>query len=321
MENAKMSNLEWIRSNDGTVIIFCDNQLFTVAGDSPSRQLISNGLSSGTLTPDRLYELLNIRKSVNEVAKFASAGKVEVNLEAGKVWYDGVEFPDKGLCDRILRLMAEGQPFQYMVNFLERLGKNPNFRSVMELFKFITKKGFPITPEGKILAYKGVRDDWKDVRSGKFDNSVGTTNEMDRKDGDDNHRQDCSYGFHVGTHGYAVSFGPKVVLVEVDPVDVICVPSVETDKMRCCKYRVIADHTNQGLLTGEVYDSTGKRVLASTYGQFDNPTASHWEDGRTYGDGDAYDEDDDYEEEEEECEHCGNLVCDCICLEDDEYDE
>ena len=302
-----MNTLQYIRSGDGTICIFCDGESFTVATDLIAYGKIVEGLEANTLHKQEILSLMNTQKAVAEIARHTSQGKVEVDLAANKVWYDGVLFPDKGLCDRILKLMADGHPFQFMVNFLERLGRNPNFRSVMELFSFISRKGFPITPEGKILAYKGINEDWTDCHSGRFDNHVGCVNKMDRKEGNDNHRTACSNGFHVGTYEYAVGFARgHVVLVEVDPADVICVPSCESDKMRCCEYKVIADHTGLSVLTGSVYDSTGKEVPASNYGQFDNETASHWgiDEGRTYDaqdredddlDDGAWDEDDDEE--------------------------
>lgn len=303
-----MSNVQFIRSGDGTINIFCDGKPYMVAPDLPTYAEIDRALKAGEVSDENMLSLLNIRQAVKQIASRVSNGKVEVDLDKGEVRYDGVLFPDKALCERILRLMSEGQPFEYMMNFLERLGKNPNFRSVMELFKFIQGQGFPITPSGTILCYKGVRDDWKDCYSGKFDNSVGCVNEMTRPECDDNWRQACSSGFHVGTHEYAKSFGAKLVLVEVDPADVVSVPAgCETWKMRCCKYKVIADHTNLGMLTGEVYDSTGKAVPAKTFGQFDNDTADHWDacEGRTYGntpvrEDDDEDWEDDYDDDEDD---------------------
>jgi len=303
----------WIRSGDGTICIFCGGKPFTVAPYLPTYGEIDRALKGGEINEEVLLSLLNVRKAINEIAKNTSGGKVEVDLDKGEVRYDGVLFPDRALCDRIIRLMSAGQPFQYMVNFLERLGQNPNFASVMALFGFISKQGFPITPDGMILAYKGIDAEWKDCYTRKFDNSVGIVNEMPREKCDSNRRNDCSVGFHVGTHEYATGFARgHVVLVEIDPADVISVPSDElTWKMRCCKYKVIADHTNLSMLTGEVYDSTGKAVPSNTLGQFDNDTADHWDasEGRTYDpqdreddedeDDDAF-EDEDFDEDEED---------------------
>lgn len=301
-----MNTLQYIRSGDGTLCIFVDGESMTVAPDLIAYVQILSGIEAGSLqTKQAIQALCDTQHAVSVVAETVSNGKVRVDLTANKVWYDGVEFPDKALCDRILRLMSEGQPFQFMVNFLERLGQNPNFRSVMALFQFISAKGFPITPDGKILAYKGINADWTDCYSGKWDNSVGKTNEMLRKDCDPDRKQVCSVGFHVGTHEYAVGWAKgHVVLVEIDPADVISVPDSNlTWKMRCCKYKVIADHTNLGILTGEVYDSTGKAVPVTTLGQFDNASNSHWDadEGRTYGnvpEREDADEDDDEDEDD-----------------------
>jgi len=300
-----MANVQYIRSGDGTINIFCGGKPYTVSADLPTYAEIDRALKAGEVSDDNMLSLLNIKVVVQEVARRSSQGRVEVDLDAGVVKYDGVAFPDKALCDRILRLMSEGQPFQYMINFLERLGKNPNFRSVLALFGFISAQGFPITPEGKFLAYKGIDQDWKDCYSHTVDNHVGAVNKMPREKCDSDRRNACSVGFHVGTHEYAKGWAQgHVVLVEVDPADVISVPDSNlTWKLRCCEYKVIADHTDLGLLTGEVYDSTGKAVPAKTFGQFDNDTADHWDacEGRTYDPADREDdEEEDFDDEDED---------------------
>jgi acyl carrier protein len=49
---------------------------------------------------------------------------------------------------------------------------------------------------------------------------------------------------HVGSLEYAKGWGQRVVLVEVDPADVVSVPSeCSCQKLRCCKYVVLAEYT------------------------------------------------------------------------------
>lgn len=298
-----MPNVSYIRSGDGFINIFCGGKPFTVSPDAIAYAEIDKALKDGKIDEETILSLLNTKEAIKVVARTYTKDRVDVDIDKNTVTYDGVAFPDKALCDRIIRLMREGHPFEYMVNFLNRLCKNPNFRSVMELFHFISVRGFPITPDGTILCYKGVNEDWTDCHTGKISNRVGAQiTRLERPEYDDDWRKDCSKGYHVGTYEYAKSFGPKLVLVEVDPADVISVPTGEVWKMRCCWYKVIADHTNMSMLTGEVYDSEGKAVAATTYGQFDNDTADHWDDseGRQYGSGDNYDyedEDDWYEDD------------------------
>jgi hypothetical protein len=105
----------------------------------------------------------------------------------------------------------------------------------------------PITTKGTFLAYKGIREDGKDVHSGTIDNSPGQTPTMPRRLVNDDPNQGCSQGLHVGAFEYASHWGPRVVLVEVDPADVVSVPADHSyQKCRACKYKVLRD--SEGLL-------------------------------------------------------------------------
>ena len=92
------------------------------------------------------------------------------------------------------------------------------------------------------------------MHSGKFDNTPGRVHEMKRNDVDDDARVACSNGFHVGSLEYATGFGPKCVIVEVDPADVVSVPfDCDGQKMRVSKYRVVCDY--KGALNGTLASS------------------------------------------------------------------
>jgi hypothetical protein len=120
---------------------------------------------------------------------------------------------------------------------------NPSKRSTEELYKFLEHKAMPITPDGCFLAYKGVNDNYTDVHSGRFSNRPGVTNSMPRQKVDDDFRNGCSYGFHVGSLEYATSWGSRTVIVKVDPADVVSVPSdCNCQKLRTSKYTVVCDY-------------------------------------------------------------------------------
>jgi predicted RNA-binding Zn-ribbon protein involved in translation (DUF1610 family) len=101
----------------------------------------------------------------------------------------------------------------------------------------------PITCEGTFLACKGVREDYKDCHTGTIDNRPGAViPPMDRSEVDDNPNNHCSNGYHCGAWDYAKSFGARVVLVEVDPADVVSVPSdYNAQKCRVTWYKVLSD--------------------------------------------------------------------------------
>jgi len=147
---------------------------------------------------------------------------------------------------RIIAMASSGENPTPLFKFWERLQKNPSFRSVEQLFKFLHHQNIPITPDGCFLAYKKVKDDYKDVFTGTVDNSPGTINEMPRNKISDDPRVECHYGYHVGAINYARSFGPddgKMIVCKVDPQDVVCVPyDVSQQKMRVCKYQVVGNY-------------------------------------------------------------------------------
>jgi len=124
-------------------------------------------------------------------------------------------------------------------------------------------KNMPLTPDGNFLAYKGVKDDFSDHYSGKFDNSVGQTLEMQRNAVCDDANMGCSYGFHAGSHSYAkgyASCGGHLMIVEINPSDVVSVPhDCDCQKLRTAKYKVVALHETidrplQDHLVDDYYD-------------------------------------------------------------------
>jgi len=295
-------------SGDGTICLVVDGRHHTIAATNPSYREIRRLVTTRPLDEAKLLSLIDIPQAISHVMQ----GKVRVDLDAGKVWYNDTEFHDEAFVARILRLMSEGQDVQYLLNFLNNLGQNPEFRAIMETFKFICNEGMPITPDGCFLGYKGVREDYYDEWSGTIENRPDgrRVNEPREKVCNDP-SQGCASGLHVGSYNYARNWGHTVVLVKVNPKDVVSVPNHECEKMRVCGYWVIKEFgpgTKNGcvdaqpVLQGEVYDSTGQRVPGSIFtelGQFDNDVNSHWdeEEGRTYSES-LIDDDDDYYDDE-----------------------
>jgi hypothetical protein len=59
----------------------------------------------------------------------------------------------------------------------------------------------------------------------------------------DDRNSACSVGLHVGTFGYAESFAEQMLVVLVDPADVVSVPTdSNAQKMRVCRLYVAARH-------------------------------------------------------------------------------
>jgi hypothetical protein len=163
----------------------------------------------------------------------------DFKVENGELYYQGEKLP-RSLGDRVLAFAKDDLPFESLIKFFKKLKQNPSYNSREMLYKFLEHNGHPITPEGNFIAYRGVTADFKDLHTRTFDNSVGSICEMDRNAVDDNPNNTCSAGLHVACHDYANGFGPQLIEVEVNPVDVVCVPTdYNGTKMRVSKFKVL----------------------------------------------------------------------------------
>lgn len=168
------------------------------------------------------------------------------------------------LVDKIKTMVKQNAPdVAPLKAFLERLYKNVSAASINELYTFLEYKELPITPDGYFLAYRGVSADYYSKhgntatrvkqgvvdKAGRILNSIGATIEVDRNQVDDNRERHCSFGLHVGSYDYANSWagtGGRVLLVKVDPADVVSVPNdCNCQKARVSKYEVLSEFAEE----------------------------------------------------------------------------
>lgn len=192
--------------------------------------------------------LSDIPELVDTANAFAKQG---LELVDGAVRIDGDSLPDS-LNQRLLDLMEAQMPVEILVKFWQNLKKNPSFNSRKMLYAFLEHNGHPLTDDGCFIAYRGVRDDFKDQHTGTMDNSVGQIVSMPRDQVNDNPNDTCSSGLHVACFAYAKTFAPKLLEVKVNPADVVAVPvDYNGTKMRVCKFEVMAEC--EGMLDTPVY--------------------------------------------------------------------
>jgi hypothetical protein len=161
-----------------------------------------------------------------------------------RVTYNGDEIPG-GLGKRMLKMAKEGTSPMPLMRFWERLRRNPSYRAVQTLYSFLEHANIPILPDGTFLAYKSVRQDWKDHHTRTIENRPGKRIYMDRNKVSDDPNVSCSYGFHIGDLSYARSFksGGKLLVVKQDPEHVVVVPyDSQSRKIRTCDYFVVGVH-------------------------------------------------------------------------------
>jgi hypothetical protein len=162
---------------------------------------------------------------------------------------------------RMIECIQQGFPHQALMNYLTNLYDNVSERAVQESYTWSSHKGLPITEDGMMVGYKGVRrysgntinckngelknGDLVDIYTGKtFRNNIGDKPSMKRRQVCDDHTQGCSRGLHVGTYEYATDWAGTtgvVVLVKFNPKDIVSVPSdCQCQKMRVSEYEVLS---------------------------------------------------------------------------------
>ena len=223
----------------GYITIFVEGKQHTIlATDSNFASAVTAFEASDW---DGLYNILNPAQVFqNLYAKYE-----QVEVKHGNVYVNDEPISNL-IAGRILDFLAKGEDCLPVFKFITKLNLNPSARAVNELYTFLEHKFLPLTDNGNFLAYKALRDDYTDVHTGKFDNSVDNVLEMPRNKVDDNKEVGCSYGFHAGTLEYARGFRPcngKLVVVEINPADVVSIPTdCECQKLRTCKYKVVSEY-------------------------------------------------------------------------------
>lgn len=167
-----------------------------------------------------------------------------------------------------------------MENMLKRLATVVDKRShsVEDFIRFVERADLPISDQGMLIAYKILRKketvlsdllfEYVDCHTRNVSQGVGTIVHMDEKMVDPNRRNECSNGLHIARRAYVGQFsGDVCTLCYVDPIDVIAVPNYDANKIRVCKYTILAELTDsqyQALRSNNSIDncSGGKELIA-----------------------------------------------------------
>lgn len=202
-----------------------------------------------------------------------SEGSFEFRKGTGHLYFEDEQIASDPT-HRILECIKQGFPHQFMLNYLTNLYDNISQRAVQESYNWSSHKGLPITEDGMMIGYKGVRPhvgedfvdkmgntvtegDLVDIFTGRtFRNNAGDKPSMKRRQVCDDHAVGCSAGLHIGTYDYACNWAGNtgvVVLVKFNPKDIVSVPSdCEHQKLRVSDYEVMSIAREQ--LEEAVYD-------------------------------------------------------------------
>lgn len=196
-------------------------------------------------------------------------GQGNIEIQGDKIFWKGREMHN-ALTKRMVAMIQEDFPVDPLVAFMENLMENPSKRAVNELYGFLEKNTLPITSDGCFLAYKKVRQDYLDVHSGTvlnkpavyltdedtaaLEEAVGKNNEvtvevvdgvtvvsMERNLVDDDQNRTCSTGLHFCSKDYLSVFGgERIVILKINPRDVVSIPNDYNDsKGRCARYEIV----------------------------------------------------------------------------------
>lgn len=229
--------------SDKTLTVIIDNRSYQTDRSNPHWDQIKSALNNPDTTGDYL---IGIMKPISAIAK-AVEGNTQIVVDNGMVLFNGQPI-HSALATRILDLAAEGLDLEPWIRFAKNVYENPYEWSRQELYLFLEKAELPITHDGCFIAYKKVRADYKDIHSGTMDNSVGQLVVMPggREAVDSDRFRTCSYGLHFCSKGYLPHFGSgpgnRVVLVKINPADVVSIPSdYDNTKGRCFRYEVVGE--------------------------------------------------------------------------------
>ena len=243
--------MHWIKTASGTINAVVDGKPYSIATDHPHYTKILQAIRSNDESAFITHADLP-----KKITSFVS-GRVQV--KDCEVYFDGHKVESDSLIKRIQEYIEKGQSPLPLINFLDRVRQNPSNHVNTRLFPFLENNDIKITPEGMLLGYKCVRDDWMDFRTGTFDNHIGNVCQMERRMVSDDFAKDCESGLHIGSINYAQTFEPnkshRIIIVEFDPADVVSVPIYAGHtKLRACKYRVIQEY-GKALDESPVYTS------------------------------------------------------------------
>lgn len=229
---------------------------------------------------------LELYKIMSPIAKVKETIESDLYLAGSMSIVNGtIKFGDhlleESLSNHILSLLddnnvpKDAKLWKSYVAFLDNLHQNVNQDIREQLFRWISYEnnaghGFGFTEDGCIVGYKGTGGTILEPMSkftgtaivdgveitGHIPNKVGSVVKMPRSAVQFDPKVGCSAGLHVGTRDYATSWAPILLLVKVNPRDIVSVPyEVNSQKMRVCEYTVL-----------EVTDTTSehKRFYEST---------------------------------------------------------
>lgn len=314
-----MNTVKYTISTD-SITLYHKGKNYSVLRSNPNYKLVVRALENnknGLATPEDVIRAFQHEGILDWINSYSPLGKNSepFKYENNTFFFGGKALP-KTIADRIRALALEGTDPTPVFRFCERFAKNPSQRSIDQLWSFLEKGGIPFDDDGCFLAYKAVREDLYDIHSGTILNKIGAVIKMDRALVNDDPNAHCHVGLHVGALEYVRGFGPRIVIVKVDPMNVVSVPNdYDCMKMRVCEYTVVGHFLEQ---MSSTVQSTQKNVAIPTETEYDDFEEEDLDNEDEF-DSDSDEPEDDLEEEEEESEETDSSMLDPSTLSTPNY--
>lgn len=248
-------------ANLSTVTAFnegAERPVYTADSHHPNWNGILAGLQSGDPNVWSLFDVgPGLARTFQQVTDRFSWDGVNVLFDGDPI--------HSVFADILARAMREGNAENYvpLAKFGEKLASNPDEHSREQAYAWLASHEFQITPDGDVVGYKsvtvqpdgtylsGYASQVADKPSG-FVNGVAVPplSRIPQKDGDvvtlpraevhHDPSKPCERGLHVGTHKYFSGFGQHTLMVLVNPMDVVSVPTDSRGaKVRVCRYKIV----------------------------------------------------------------------------------
>lgn len=197
---------------------------------------------------ERVYQLLDIKENVR--VRLEGTG---VEFKDGVLHHNGVPIHNV-VTEKILEFTRKSLPITPMKRLLEKCLANPSHISVDNVYRFLVhNKTIPIDYDGNLIAFKKVDENFRsyhaDLNGVHLDHTPGKEVSMPREDVDPNPSNTCSTGLHFCSKDYLNAYvggSGKVVIVQVSPTDIVAVPpDYDNAKVRCCRYRVLREVSDE----------------------------------------------------------------------------
>ena len=251
--------------------------MFYFADDKQVTVYFSNGGISTWNSTDKMYKkVLELCKDAKWV-EIQTVSNPDKAIMTGTFTFDGdkmivngvsLDLESTALANMVKLLKEKGviiDDVEPVRKFLLNAIQNPFINAVEEIYEYCKAMDFEITEDGCFLAYKKVRDDLGSIwDNGLTKHKIGEYTEVKLYDTDRNNV--CSKGLHFCSKGYLKHYGSdegtKVIIVKVNPIDVVSIPTdYNFQKGRCRKYMTVEVLEDRKQTLKEVVNDLNVKVV------------------------------------------------------------